>query len=84
MDSNNTNNTSITHQPDNGSPAPASGAATVPLVAAAFKPTPVELEWVDLFQKGFVGDILACISIALAITSTPDADGTDVSFEFGI
>lgn len=77
MDSNNTNNTSIARQP-NGSPALAT--ATIPL--AAFKPTPVELEWVELFQKGFVGDILACISIAFAINSTPDADGAVVSFGF--
>jgi len=51
------------------------GATSVPF-ATFFVPTAEQQEWVDHLKNGFVGDILACLSITMAIKCTPVADGS--------
>jgi hypothetical protein len=56
---------------------PCSGAASVPF-ATLFVPAPDQQEWVDHLKNGFVGDIVACLSITMAVTRSSAADGTMV------
>jgi hypothetical protein len=54
-------------------------AISAPLLTAVFVPKTEDEEWVGHLKKGFIGDILACLSITMAVASTPAADGAMVS-----
>jgi hypothetical protein len=57
---------------------PGNTTISAPLLTAVFAPEGQDQEWVDNLKKGFIGDILACLSITMAVISTPAADGTVV------
>lgn len=58
------------------SPGAINATISAPLLTAVFAPEAEDQEWVDHLQNGFIGDILACLSITMAVISTTASDGT--------
>lgn len=57
-------------------------ASTITAPAFVFQPTAEQNEWFEYFDSAFVGGVLDCLSITMALANTPGTPGLLVSYVY--